>query len=263
MRNLLDKALTILSARAILREYFDPKTGAEYGISHAAKLALLRKARQNRERIPTASHPLEHLVMATKIMSVPRSIEGCVVECGCWKGGSTANLSLVCALCNRELHVFDSFAGLPTPAAGDAVHRERADAALREYRPGEYAGGLEEVRANIAKYGRLDACSFHPGVFSESMRDFTLPCIFAFVDVDLRDSLRDCLAALWPQMQVGCALFSHEARDEAIAGLFFDASFWSVLGCKPPQLIGAGSGLGLVPAANGFISDIGYTVKRP
>lgn len=33
--------------------------------------------------------------------------------------------------------------------------------------------------------------------------------------------------------------------------------------CKPPGLIGAGSGLGLLPAAGGFGSDLGYTVKNP
>jgi O-methyltransferase len=44
-----------------------------------------------------------------------------VVECGTYAGGSTANLSLVCALVGRELEVFDSFEGLPDPEARDDV----------------------------------------------------------------------------------------------------------------------------------------------
>ena len=40
-------------------------------------------------------------------------MEGVVVECGCFLGGSTANLSLVCEVVGRELIVYDSFEGLP------------------------------------------------------------------------------------------------------------------------------------------------------
>ena len=56
---------------------------------------------------------IEQLIMATQILRSPKTVEGCVVEYGSFKGGSAANLSLVCALCGRQLEVFDSFAGLP------------------------------------------------------------------------------------------------------------------------------------------------------
>src|SRR5690606_19018518 len=38
---------------------------------------------------------------------------GVLVEAGCFKGGSTAKLSLLAELAGRELVVFDSFEGLP------------------------------------------------------------------------------------------------------------------------------------------------------
>jgi len=39
--------------------------------------------------------------------------EGAIVEAGSFHGGSTAKLSLVAKWCDRQLHVFDSFAGMP------------------------------------------------------------------------------------------------------------------------------------------------------
>src|SRR5688572_10253035 len=100
---LLHKLVAGLSAPIILSEYFRPETGKDYGIAFLTELRLAGTMRRNGRPIPTASHFLEHLLMATEIMKVPRSVEGCVVECGSFKGGSAANLSLVCSLCNRRL----------------------------------------------------------------------------------------------------------------------------------------------------------------
>jgi hypothetical protein len=43
----------------------------------------------------------------------------------------------------------------------------------------------------------------------------------AFVDIDLRSSLEDCIRSLWPFLQIGCRLYTHEAADISIASLFF------------------------------------------
>ena len=37
-----------------------------------------------------------HLAMAVKLLEIPPEVEGVVVECGCYVGGSSANLSLAC-----------------------------------------------------------------------------------------------------------------------------------------------------------------------
>ena len=59
--------------------------------------------------------PGQHLVLVNEILGLPRSLRGDVVECGCYCGASTANLSLACALTGRKLIVCDSFEGLPNP----------------------------------------------------------------------------------------------------------------------------------------------------
>src|SRR5260370_27562540 len=105
----------------MLSEFFEGSTGGEYGIGFGKKLMLVWRMAWNHFRIPTASHIFEHLAMATRIMRTPKSVSGCIIECGCWKGGSSANLSLVAKLCGRTLNVFDSFSGRPA-VPPDEIH---------------------------------------------------------------------------------------------------------------------------------------------
>jgi len=248
----------------ILADYFRKTTGREYGVGMLAKLTLMARAIANTKRIPTVSWYLEHLVMMTRILQVPKSVEGCVVECGCYKGGSTANLSLVCALSGRQLEVFDSFRGLPQPADGDTAHTVIDSSELHLYSKGAFHASIEEVRGNVAKYGRIEACNFNVGFFEDTMRGFKRPCVFVFEDVDLRSSLETCLIHLWPRLQPGCYFFTHEAHHMEIASVFFDDEFWRVkLNSRPPGLIGAGGGLGLNPSPGAFRSDLGYAIKDP
>src|SRR5438132_8636692 len=108
------------------------------------RLVLLRKMHRNNHAIPSASHFLEHLVIATRILDIPQSITGCVVECGAYKGASAANLSLVCALADRELEVFDSFEGLPEPTKSDAAHLVLDRSQVHIYEQGDWMGTIDE-----------------------------------------------------------------------------------------------------------------------
>lgn len=216
---------------------------------------------RNSHRVVTASTYNEHLAMAAHIIGVPAHTQGCVIECGCYKGGSTANLSYISAMVGRELHVFDSFEGLPAPAPGDenVLHHERT---THSYEQGMYAASLEEVRENVRRCGDLSVCHFHEGWFEDTLSELSAPCVAAFVDVDLRSSLETCVQAIWPLLVDGGALFVHEARHHEIATLFFDTEWWEQrIGAPPPGLIGAGTGLGLDPWVGGWGSSLGYAWK--
>ena len=63
--------------------------------------------------IETATSFKAHLAMAAKLLEIKPQTEGVVVECGCFQGGSAANLSLACKLAGRDLILYDSFEGLP------------------------------------------------------------------------------------------------------------------------------------------------------
>ncbi|HKV40003.1 MAG TPA: TylF/MycF/NovP-related O-methyltransferase, partial [Blastocatellia bacterium] len=178
--------------------------------------------------------------------------------------GSTANLSLVCALSQRILEVFDSFQGLPEPSAQDRSHKLLGVSEIHTYQKGSWAGTLEEVKGNIARFGQISVVRFNQGYFDQTLPHFSGKCAFAFLDVDLVDSLETCVRWLWPLMADGGYVFTHEAPHYEIASFFYDKEWWQVnLGCDPPGLVGAGNGLGLFAGTGGFHSDIGYTIKNP
>jgi len=217
---------------------------------------------RNNARVPSASNFISHLLMAAEIMNVPPDTPGVIVECGAYKGGSTVNLSLVAATCGRRIHVFDSFEGLPEPDAADVGHVVMAERSIRTYAGGAYAGALDEVKDNVARFGALAACTFHKGLFSDTLPTFDEPVVFAYLDVDLATSEKMCIRHLWPRLAPGAYVFTDEAHHLEIAELFFDRQWWkSELHTSPPGLVGAGSGLGLFLQEGGFRSSIGYTVK--
>ena len=255
--------LLALSLPTHLAPFFARSTGEEYQVGIAQKVILLAKMVRNNVRIVSASTFLEHIAMATSILNTPRSVPGGVVECGTYKGGSATNLSLVCALCDRTLDVCDSFAGLPEPSEGDRAHTLLGRAEVHTYESGSWAGSLDEVKAAIARYGNLEVCRFHVGFFDQTLPNFSEPCILVFADVDLTDSLQTCLRYLWPLLADGGYFYAHEASHLEIAALFFDKEWWrQTLDTAAPGLVGAGTGLGLIPAPGGFRSSIGYTVKQ-
>lgn len=261
---LYKKILIVLSLPIILEDYFKKSTGQEYGIGSIKKLLLIYKIARNNQKIKSGTDFIEHLVMITKIFKIPPTTPGSVIECGTYKGASTCNLSIACALVGRRLEIFDSFQGLPNPKTGDKTHQIPDLSEIHTYSKGSWKAGLSEVKKNITKYGEISACSFHPGYFANTLPKFKNKSVLIFCDVDLRSSLETCLKYLWPNLQNGCCFFTHEAHHLEIASLFFDKIwFMKNLKISPPGLIGAGTGLGLIPANNSYKSSIGYTIKNP
>lgn len=156
------------------------------------------------------------------ILTIPLHLDGCIVEAGCFKGGSTAKFSLAAALMGRELVVFDSFEGIPQNTElhdniwGNEVTFSR----------GDYRGGLEEVTENVRRFGNLKACSFVKGFFEDTMLHFKRPIAAAYLDVDLASSTRSCLKYLWPLLAPGGVLFSQDGHLPLVLKVFDDDDFW-------------------------------------
>lgn len=158
-----------------------------------------------------------------------------IVEAGCWKGGTTANLSLVADIVGRDLVVYDSFEGLPAPSEGD-----RWAPAMGE---GAFRGGLEEVRANVARCGVVERCQFRKGWFSDTLAGHTEPIVAAFLDVDYQASLHECVLGLWPHLVDRGYMFIDEYTRLDYCALFFSERFWRTYFDRPPPgLMGAGTG---------------------
>lgn len=198
--------------------------------------------------------------MAAYLLSLPAATVGDVVELGCFKGGSSVNLSLVCALVGRKLFICDSFEGLPEPKPEDRQHYAVFTHHYDTYEKGRFAATIDEVKNNLRRFGHLDLCEFIVGFFDESLRDFKQPCVMAFFDADLVASLKPSIVHIWPQLQPGCRFYVHEARNLPLVKLFFDREWWQEkLSTDAPGLVGAGTGLPLLPVLG---SELGFAVKE-
>jgi O-methyltransferase len=250
----------LLAAPLYLSKFFKPDVGAPYGVGFWAKLGLVLRFRRNSRRIVTASGWLEHVEIAGQILSVLAEVKGDVIECGCYKGGSTTNLSLVCALVKRRLIVCDSFEGLPPTDERDKIHYNYVRQHKEHYEKGQYCGHLDEVKENIRMYGDASVCEFVKGYFCDTLPKLDgTRYVSAFLDVDLHKSLEDCLVFLWPRMQPGARLYCHEAECIQFVSLFYDDAWWQRnLKEKAPGFIGAGTGLPLGIATG---SSLGYAPK--
>jgi O-methyltransferase len=235
--------------------------GSDYAIGFWTKLRLLIRFYLNTRKIETLSDVREHMELAATVLRIPRATEGSVVECGCYVGGSTANLSLVCAMTGRKLIVFDSFAGLPEPREYDrwhhAIHVKHTDV----YYKGRFAAPRDIVERNVAKFGDISVCEFRAGYYDETMSNIDEHVVMAFLDVDLIDSLKPCLKGLWPHLGAGCQIYTHEARNLAFVSVYFDQAWWRCnLGEDAPGFVGTGTGLPLGIGKN-WGSELGYAQK--
>ncbi len=253
------KLINITAAPFYLSYFFKQEAGREYGIGFFDKVKIIFKFRSNSRKIITATSWLEHLRIAYQILMIPSSLKGDVIECGCFKGCSSANLSIICDMVGRKLILCDSFEGLPVLDEGDKVHYNIFQKKVRLYEKGHFTGSVDEVKSNISKFGKIGVCRFVKGYFQNTLKQLDGSYILAFIDVDLYKSLEECLENIWPRLMDGAYLFSHEAQDLTYTSLFFDKQWWHKnLNCEPPGFVGAGAGL---PLGIGEGSGLGYAVK--
>ncbi|MBA7530003.1 hypothetical protein ES705_22205 [subsurface metagenome] len=236
--------------------------GKEYGITSLHKLKLILKIVKNYTRIKSLSDPLQLLIIIEEIFKIPKTLEGDVVECGCYDGASTASLSLACYLTKRKLLVCDSFEGLPIPQ-DDEKYDVNANNTDKYYlwEEGEFSseGGLEGVKKNITKYGDISVCEFVKGYYNETLKEInTNLIVLIFEDADIASSVKDCLCYLWSKLQDGCKFYCHEPWSTNVVSLFYDKNWWQEnFYSEPPGFFGSGEGI----VRAGLYTNIGYTRK--
>jgi O-methyltransferase len=210
----------------------------DYAMSWPRKARLAWRMWRTTRAVATGTSPKAHLAMAVKLLETPPEVEGVVVECGSFLGGSTANLSLACEAVGRRLVVYDSFEGLPAPAAGDKYATEKTAGAFR--------GELETVRSNVSRFGAIDRCSFRKGWFSDTLPRHGEPIVLCFLDVDYQASLHECVVNLWPHLTPRGYVFIDEYVLTDYCALFWSERYWrEYLDTTPPGLLGSGTGIGV------------------
>ncbi|MCU4183598.1 TylF/MycF family methyltransferase [Acidiferrimicrobium sp. IK] len=133
-------------------------------------------------------------------------VPGDLVETGVWRGGTSIYLRAILAALgdpDRRVWACDSFEGLPEP---DAV-RYPQDVPMKLHTYSQLAVGLEEVKANFARYGLLDdRVRFVPGWFRDTLPALSHelgPIAVLRLDGDLYESTIDALASLEPKVSPG------------------------------------------------------------
>lgn len=210
----------------------------EYRMSWFDKVRLAHRLYRNTQVLPTLTSYRAHLAMAAKLLETSPKTKGVVVECGCYLGGATANLSIICDLVGRDLIVYDSFEGLPPAQDTDRYALPEGEGFL--------AAPIEQVKANVAAHGVIERCTFRKGWFDDTLPEHTEPIALAFLDVDYQASLHTCVKELWPHLH----RFGHVFIDEYVyvdyCALFFSESWWREhLDLDPPGIMGVGTGVGV------------------
>lgn len=168
---------------------------------------------------------------------VANRIEGAIVECGVWRGGSSMAAALMLAdlgVTERDLHLFDTFEGMSEPgehdrrasdaaAAAELLAATGRDAKVWAYSP------LDEVRRNLASTGYpADRLHFVQGKVEDTIPANAPEAIALLrLDTDWYESTRHELEHLFPRLASGGVLIiddygawegARRAVDEYISG---------------------------------------------
>jgi O-methyltransferase len=132
------------------------------------------------------------------------NIPGDLIETGVWRGGAAILMRAVLAahdVIDRTVWVADSFEGLPDPD----IDRYPADIGAAARRDVFLAVGEDQVKANFARYGLLDAqVRFLVGWFKDTLPAAPIDSLAVIrLDGDLYQSTMDGLEALYPKLSVG------------------------------------------------------------
>jgi O-methyltransferase len=131
-------------------------------------------------------------------------VPGDLIEAGVWRGGAAILMRAVLeahGVRDRSVWVADSFEGLPPPDAD----RYPQDAGLDYSAVPVLQVGVEQVRANFAKYDLLDdQVKFLPGWFKDTLDTAPIEQLSVIrLDGDLYESTIDSIAALYPKLAIG------------------------------------------------------------
>jgi O-methyltransferase len=206
---------------------------AGLGVSLVNRYRLVRQHYLISASIDSRHTTDEMLTFVREVLTIPKNVSGCIVHAGSYKGSDSAKFSLAAQLVGRRLVVCDSFRGLPRSAPDERQWTlDGRDLTLTE---GQFAGSVDEVKSNIARYGALDVCEFVEGWFEHSLVNWNRPIAAIYLDIDLATSTRTCLKCLYPWLSPGQPLYSQDGHLPLVLKVFEDKEFWNrEFGVDPP-----------------------------
>jgi Macrocin-O-methyltransferase (TylF). len=206
----------------------------------AERLRLVRRFVAATDAIRCFHTQAEMLVVAEELCRMGRRNGSgpTVVECGVAKGASSAKLSLVVSRLGGQLHLYDSFRGMP---ANDEK-LTRLDGSEVVFFKGAFTGRIPTVTRNLQLFGRPECVTLHKGLFQETMPGGLPASIdLALLDVDLLSSTAVCVRHIYPRLRAGGVLYSQDGHLREIVELLGSEVFWrDEVGCPKPEVEGLG-----------------------
>lgn len=158
----------------------------------------------------TGLERINAVVSAVKYIEANK-IEGALVECGVWKGGSTMAMALALKELDsitRDLYLYDTFSGMNAPTDDDimydgtSAHKKFSETSISNEASSWCAVPLETVKENVFSTGYpKDKFHFIKGVVEKTI-PATLPEKIAILrlDTDWYESTRHELIHLFPML---------------------------------------------------------------
>jgi O-methyltransferase len=170
---------------------------------------LLRGLRKRAQRPSTLAEPYRSVFPFTQVHPIRQqnlirlaawieanNVPGAVVECGVLDGGTAALMAFGTARSGREVHLFDSWKGLPTTSEKDGAATMWA---------GDVVGSQRRVVSIFKTLNiNLSRLIFHRGWFDETFPKANIDQIaLLHVDADFYDSVRLTLLTWEPHVSPG------------------------------------------------------------
>src|SRR5689334_7660006 len=105
MSDVIDYRQAKIAAFPLVLLKYSPNSRYPY----PARKQLTQRMLKAHKELRCAHSHAEIAAVVRAVLDVPSTIRGVVVEAGCFKGGSTAKLSIAAKMAGRQLMVFDSF----------------------------------------------------------------------------------------------------------------------------------------------------------
>ena len=189
-----------------------------------------------RSRTMTAHEKVNALVVATRYIA-DNDIPGALVECGVWRGGSMMAVALALlgrGRTDRDLHLFDTFAGMSEPTDEDKAMDGTPAAELLARKPREARiwaiASLEDVQQGMAETGYpAERIHYHVGKVEDTIPAQAPERVALLrLDTDWYESTRHELEQMYDRVAPGGVLIfddystwqgARKAVDEFVARL--------------------------------------------
>lgn len=157
-----------------------------------------------------AFYPYEAYMIYSLVKSQSK-VDGSMAEVGVYQGGSA---KIICeAKGDKELHLFDTFTGLPTVTDKDTHF------GIKHWKDNEFDNTSEDrVKKFLSNYKNV---FLHKGRFPDTANPIkNLKFSFVHLDVDLYESTKNCLDFFYPLLVAGGIMLTHDYHTEGVKSAF-------------------------------------------